>query len=94
MKIIEKNVQAVLLADGWHRVNDESFSIIPFGFEIDEGAGSVFTGSDVDTRLAGADVVGFVFQETVRLPAYDEADREEVWTSGPLSSIIAVRERY
>jgi hypothetical protein len=70
-------VYDVLLADGWHRVADNSF-------EISKGP---------DIRFGGDNSVGFMFTEHVSAASAIHNGGEKTTIKGPVSSILAVRER-
>jgi hypothetical protein len=77
-------VTHVLLADGWHEVTDESFTVGPYEFGQTV---STATGEREFVVLPGADSlgvspVGFAFTEA----------RTGSLMSGPLTSVFAVRQ--
>jgi hypothetical protein len=79
-------VTHVLLADGWHEVADESFSVAPYEF-----ARPANTGADerdfvvlYNSSNMGTDPMGFGFTEA----------RMSALISGPLTSVIAVRREH
>jgi hypothetical protein len=84
-------VTDVLLADGWHKVENESFMIGGYGF-LWHGPG----GDGPPRSLRSADVeamcpIGFEFEEFV-----ERSEADPKWAlvrkvSGPLTAILAVR---
>lgn len=77
------NVRRVLLADGWHTIEHGSFTIDSYEFIQPRG--------DYDPIVlhsggqSGICAAGFSFEES------REGD-ETVWTSGPLTAVLAVEE--
>lgn len=70
-------VERVLLADGWHPVLNESFSIDSYEFIwTDEGADQLLHGGGTNGVCAS----GFLFEELTGK-----------WLSGPLTAILAVQ---
>lgn len=64
LEVDAANVHAVLLADGWHNVVDDSFELGDTGFSFTE-----------------------------HLPASTAQSGRRIVTKGPISSILAVREK-
>jgi hypothetical protein len=76
-------VTHVLLADGWHEVADQSFTVAPYEFGRAAAATSGDRGFVVLNRTdtSGIDPMGFEFIEA----------RTNASLCGPLGSVIAVR---
>lgn len=79
------SVTQVLLADGWHNVVNDSFEIDAYEY-VDAGQGGHrrFGGS-------GDNATGFTFAERLQDGALKSTPR--VTIKGPISSILAVREK-
>jgi hypothetical protein len=73
------NVDAVLLADGWHAVHAKTFDLD--AYEYHYGGHVVFYGGQV--KLVPS--TGFAFKERLE-------DGRVVTTYGPLTAILAVRQ--
>ncbi len=73
-------VHAVLLADGWHSVVEDSFELGDYKYTAGESAPGVRALS-----------TGFMFTE--HLPASTAQSGRRIMTKGPISSILAVREK-
>jgi len=78
-------VTQVLLADGWHNVGNDSFEIDAYEY--------VDAGQDGHRRFGGSgdNAAGFVFAERLQDGALKSTLK--VTIKGPISSILAVRER-
>lgn len=82
-------VVAVLLVDGWHRVEDDSFTLDAYEFiephpNPDRDGLMLHGGGQY-----GVCANGFCFREVIGRGE----DREVVLTQGPLTAVLAVRER-
>jgi hypothetical protein len=77
-------VTAVLLADGWHKVAEESFDIDSYEFVA--GSRTVHGGGDSDVCASG-----FQFKERVRPDEPGGSRGQAVIIRGPLSAVLAVR---
>ena len=81
LSISTDKVAFVLLADGWHRVENSSFDLDTYEY-VDEYYHRL--SSDVSPAT------GFTFIE--RLGNYPDLSGPRVRVSGPITSILAVRE--
>jgi hypothetical protein len=89
------HVTEVLLADGWHQVDDmapdrSSFDLDSYEYELphpdDNREGLVLHGGG----QSGICATGFTFTE----PVYEDGECHLCQITGPLTSILAVRMRY
>jgi hypothetical protein len=77
-------VTGVLLADGWHVVEDESFTLGGYDFLL-RGVAVQRAGD------GGVCPVGFEFDERVETESVRGRKRETRKVSGPLTAVLAVR---
>jgi hypothetical protein len=75
------SVTAVLLADGWHAVNDDSFIATDYEFEYNgrtlPGWPEGFSFEDTDGRLLTGPLSAIVAVNTGRIPRGDIKDGDE-----------------
>jgi hypothetical protein len=81
LSIVAETVVAVLLADGWHRVDPNSFGLDSYEFVESEDGYVLHGGGD-----SGVCATGFSFMS-------DDLDQqgEQVFIQGPLTAILAVK---
>lgn len=73
-------VTAVLLADGWHEVDNESFTTTPARFDSDEDSPSwpeAFSFRDTDGRQLYGPLSSIIAVNTGRIPRGDVKDGDD-----------------
>ena len=86
-------VTAVLLADGWHEVADESFKLGSFEF-LGSSEGQQQDGEPRLVHNAGANGIcatGFQFADRIVVRESEPIRKHMLQISGPLTAVLAVR---
>ena len=85
------DITHVLLADGWHTVDDASFGIDSFEFMWREGMGdSPSLGGGQEKHIAAAGHRGSTAREHIAAAGFSFTEGDHV-LRGPLTSVLAVK---
>jgi hypothetical protein len=85
------NITHVLLADGWHEVDDASFGTDSYEFVGDEGTGdSPMLGGDQEKHIPAAGHRGSTSREHIAAAGFSFTEGDHV-LFGPLTSVLAVK---
>ena len=85
------DITQVLLADGWHTVDDASFGIDSFEFMWREGMGdSPSLGGGQEKQIAAAGHRGSTAREHIAAAGFSFTEGDHV-VCGPLTSVLAVK---